>query len=71
MWQNLQVGTSQRPDDIFNIRTIHIQPYTWCVHQSLSLYIIKKIKSVAYSSQGSHTGQLDFCNWLADRSTTG
>ena len=19
--------------------------------------------SVAYSSQGSHTGQLDFCNW--------
>ena len=25
-----------------------------------------KIKSVAYSSQGSHTGQLDFCNWLAD-----
>jgi len=26
---------------------------------------------VAYSSQGSHTGQLDFCNWLADGSTTG
>ena len=23
-------------------------------------------KSVAYSSQGSNTGQLDFCNWLAD-----
>ena len=34
--------------------------------------IIKiKIKSVAYSSQGSHTGQLDFCNWLADGSATG
>ena len=32
---------------------------------------IKKIKSVAYSSQGSQTGQLDFCNWLADGSTTG
>ena len=30
-----------------------------------------KIKSVAYSSQGSHTDQLDFCNWLADGSTTG
>ena len=30
-----------------------------------------KIKSVAYSSQESHTGQLDFCNWLADGSTTG
>ena len=26
------------------------------------IYILKKIKSVAYSSQGSHTGQLDFCN---------
>ena len=25
-----------------------------------------KIKSVAHSSEGSHTGQLDFCNWLAD-----
>ena len=21
---------------------------------------------MAYSSQGNHTGQLDFCNWLAD-----
>ena len=30
-----------------------------------------KYKKVAYSSQGSHTGQLDFCNWLADDSTTG
>ena len=30
-----------------------------------------KIKSVDYSSQGSHTGQLDFCNGLADSSTTG
>ena len=30
-----------------------------------------KIKSVAYSSQGSHNGQLDFCNWLVDGSTTG
>ena len=26
-----------------------------------------KIKSVAYSSQGSHSAQLDFCNWLAAR----
>ena len=31
----------------------------------------KKIKSVTYSSQGSHTDQLDFCNWLADDRTTG
>ena len=29
------------------------------------------IKSVAYSSQGTQTGQLDFCNSLADGSTTG
>ena len=36
------------------------------------IIIIKNlIKSVAYSSQGCHTGQLDFCNWLADGSTTG
>ena len=26
-------------------------------------------KSVAYSSQGNHTGPLDFSNWLADGST--
>ena len=30
-----------------------------------------KIKSVAYSFQVSHIGQLDFCNWLADDNTTG
>ena len=32
---------------------------------------IKKIKSLAYSSKGSHTGQLDFCGWLTVGSTTG
>ena len=32
---------------------------------------LKKIKSVAYSSQGSHTSQLDFCNWLAGGSMAG
>ena len=29
------------------------------------MYVLKKIKSVAY------TGQLDFWNWLADGSKTG
>ena len=29
-----------------------------------------QIKSVAYSSQGSHVSQLDFCNWLVDDSMT-
>ena len=32
-----------------------------------TLLLSLKIKSVAYSSQGNHTGQLDFCNWLAVR----
>ena len=27
--------------------------------------------SLSHSSHGSHIGQLDFCNWLADGSTTG
>ena len=35
------------------------------------IIITKKIKSMAYSSQGNHIGQLDFCNWMADGSTTG
>ena len=35
------------------------------------IIIILKNKSVAYSSEGSHTGQLDFCNRLPDGSTTG
>ena len=26
---------------------------------------------MAYSFQGSHNGQENFCNWLADGSTTG
>ena len=43
-----------------------IHKFTWQLTE-LNL----KIKSVAYSSQGSHTGQLDFCNWLADSSTMG
>ena len=40
-------------------------------HKYINYKYLKKIKSVAYSSQGSHTGQLHFCNWLADSNTTG
>ena len=46
------------------------QPYVHLSTASIEVmcgqYIktIKKIKSVAYSSQGSHTNQLDFCNFL-------
>ena len=29
--------------------------------------VLNCIKSVAYSSQKSHTDELDFCNWLADK----
>ena len=50
--------------------SFHDNPF----NQELHFIIIdnfKLIKSVSYSSQGSHTGQLDFCNWLADSSTTG
>jgi hypothetical protein len=32
---------------------------------------VKKIKFVAYTYRGSSTGQLEFCNWLADGGTTG
>ena len=51
-------------------------PFPWQLHDDKLFifykWIIKlKIKSVAYSSQGSQTGQLDSCNWLADGSTTG
>ena len=35
------------------------------------LDIIKKIKSVTYSSQSSHAGRLDYCNCLTNGSTTG
>ena len=34
-------------------------------------FTVLKIKFVADSFQGSHTGQQDFCNWLADGSTAG
>ena len=34
-------------------------------------HLLKKIKSVAYSFQESHTDELDFCNWLADSSMMG
>ena len=35
------------------------------------LRIKLEIKFEAHSYQGSHSGQLDFCNWVADSSTTG
>ena len=54
---------------------IHIEFIIYVSNQiiklNLTYIIIIIIKSVANSSQGSHTDQLDFCNWLADGSTTG
>ena len=51
---------------------MHAHTYTHaCMHVFMHECIynyssnLKKIES----SQGSHTGQLDFCNWLADGST--
>ena len=40
-------------------------------HPWWTLISISITLSLAYSSQGSHTGQLHFCNWLAGGSTTG
>ena len=55
----------------------HLYPYTIRLHFidfnynntyafSICPQTILKIKSEAYSSQGSQTSQLNFCNWLAD-----
>ena len=41
------------------------------IYKLLFFFYLLKIKSVAYSSQRSHTDQLDFCNWPADGNTTG
>ena len=46
----------------------HTHTHTCIVFEIMALGIfvlnIIKIKSVAYSSQGSHTGQLDFCKGI-------
>ena len=43
--------------------------------QDIQINMMQEFKKIInlwlYSSQGTHTGQLDFCNWLADGSTTG
>ena len=53
-----------------NIQSLYIVRILFYVY--IYIYILDlKNKSMAYSSQGSHTGQLDFCNWLADGSTMG
>ena len=63
-------------------RTTYNDASAWLVNENL--FYVRKLNdkqniptnscasgwSVAYSSQGSHTGPLDFCNWLADNSTT-
>ena len=54
---------------IIKIDALNRRKYLY-MHKIIKLNL-KKIKSVAYSSQGSHIGQLDFCNWLADSSMTG
>ena len=58
---------------IFYIVIKEINNNEYAVHMIIDINIkFKKIiESVAYSSQGSHIGQLDFCNSLADGSTTG
>ena len=59
------------------VGAIYVSDVSWiyphdflCLTFSIMILNLK-IKSVAYSSQGCHTGQLNFCNWQADGSTTG
>ena len=42
-----------------------------CPESTGTVFLVLKVTSVAYSSQGSYTDQLDFCNWLAVGSITG
>ena len=48
---------------------VALLPYP--LKQGTGVLVLLYMKSVAYSSQGGHTGQLDFCNLLAYGSTTG
>jgi hypothetical protein len=45
--------------------------YKQTKHALNIIEIYKKIKSLAYSSQGNQTCQLYFYKWLANGSTTG
>ena len=62
---HLSIKHKEEMKDIFH------KPMNLLISRYLILENLKKIKSVTYSSQGSHAGQLDFCNWQADDSTTG
>ena len=72
LFSHLRLGLPQNTIFVGSLVTANILA-TSAVHLRLLdlIKILKNNKSVAYSSQGSHTGQLDFCNWLADGSTTG
>ena len=62
-------GSNPGPDESILSLNYHLWPTD--DQSENQIFIINKYISVAYSSQGSHTGQLDFCNWLADGSTMG
>ena len=60
-------GKNQRPISYYVYGRDKNENYVLGTRQ---IKLIKNyIKSVAYSSQGSHTGQLEFGNWLADENT--
>ena len=67
MGQRVKLRLNQEKPDIVKI----VRGFRQGCCMSSILFNLLKVKSVAYSSQGSHTGQLDFCNWLADGITTG
>ena len=53
----------QTPSLIFSLLfSLSLSLYLSCVCFNVFIKLKIKFKSVAYSSQGSHTGELDFCN---------
>ena len=46
---------------------IELRAHVAIIYENIKLNF--NIISAAYNSQGNHTSQLEFCNWLADGST--
>ena len=59
--QKLPVILYLKMNDLLRTLLFHSLKLRIC-YNPLDAHKKLKIKSVAYSSQGSHTGQLDFCN---------
>ena len=59
-------GVTQLTIPFYNIEQSYFLQKNILIKLLLSLSLLKFLKKcLAYISQGSHTGQLDLCNWLA------